>query len=207
MKQKHFIDSHKGATSLFVLALIMYNERWNQSTLWMYLATHGLYGVLWVMKSRFFPDRQWEQECSWGYGIYIWAGLSLYWITPYLICRYQVEAPLWYQAGCVFLFGMGVFWHFVSDMQKSVHLSLKSGLLTTGLWSKTRNPNYFGELLIYLGFGLLAYTWAWVPLCVLSLFMMIIWIPNMRKKDKSLSRYPEFEEYRKQSGFLFPKWG
>ena len=207
MKQKHFIDSHKGATVFFVFALIVYYQRWEHSTLWLYLATHGLYGILWVIKSQTFPDRQWEQECSWGYGIYIWFGLSLYWITPYLICVHEIEAPIWYQAGCVFLFGLGLFWHFASDMQKHMQLMLQPRLLTDGLWSRTRNPNYLGELMIYLGFGLLAYQWAWVPMTVLILFLGIIWIPNMKKKDQSLSRYPEFETYRNNTGLLFPKIG
>ena len=207
MKQKHFIDSHKGATFIFVLALILYYQRWEHSTLWLYLATHGLYGILWVIKSKTFPDRQWEQECSWGYGVYIWFGLSLYWITPYLICIYKIDAPIWYQASCVFLFGMGIFWHFASDMQKHMQLSLQPRLINDGLWARTRNPNYLGEFMIYLGFGLLAYQWAWVPVCVLILFLGIIWIPNMKKKDQSLSRYPEFEAYHKQTGLLFPKLG
>ncbi|NER47295.1 MAG: steroid 5-alpha reductase, partial [Symploca sp. SIO1A3] len=30
-------------------------------------------------------------------------------------------------------------------------------------------------------------------------------IPNMLKKDKSLSRYPEFEEYKANSGLLLPQ--
>jgi steroid 5-alpha reductase family enzyme len=171
------------------------------------LATHGLYGLLWVIKSHTFPDRQWEQECSFGYGVYIWSGLSLYWITPYLICVYEITAPMWYQAGCVFLFGLGLFWHFTSDMQKHMQLTLQPRLLTDGLWARTRNPNYLGELMIYLGFGLFAYQWAWVPLLVLSLFLAIVWIPNMKKKDHSLSRYPEFETYRQNTGLLFPKIG
>jgi steroid 5-alpha reductase family enzyme len=28
---------------------------------------------------------------------------------------------------------------------------------------------------------------------------------NMLQKDRSLSRYPQFEEYRKRTGLLFPK--
>ncbi|PSN17333.1 steroid 5-alpha reductase, partial [filamentous cyanobacterium CCP5] len=30
-------------------------------------------------------------------------------------------------------------------------------------------------------------------------------VPNMRKKDESLSRYPEFADYRARSGLLLPQ--
>ena len=46
MKQKHFIDSHKGATAIAVLGMMAYYDQWENHTLWVYLATHGLYGLL-----------------------------------------------------------------------------------------------------------------------------------------------------------------
>ena len=89
-------------------------------------------------------------------------------------------------------------------MQKHVALQLRPALITEGLWSRLRNPNYFGELLIYAGFGMLAYTWAWVPGLVLALFIAAVWVPNMRKKDRSLSRYPEYAAYKAQSKWMLP---
>ena len=59
MKQKHFIDSNKGATILAVLGMMAYYNVWENQTAWLYLATHGLYGILWVTKSLTFPDRRW----------------------------------------------------------------------------------------------------------------------------------------------------
>ena len=62
--------------------------------------------------------------------------------------------------------------------------------------------NYLGELLIYLGFSLLAMHW--IPIAALFSFILIIWIPNMIKKDKSLSRYENFNDYKNQSNSFFP---
>jgi len=203
MKQRHFIDSHKAATGLFVLALIAIYGQWDNPTAWVYLALHGTYGLLWVLKSRIFPDKQWEQPTSLGYGLVIWAGLSLYWIAPWLITSQNVQAPPWYLGLCIAIYGLGVFWHFASDMQKTMFLKLKPGhLMTDGLWSRLRNPNYFGELLIYLGFGLLALHWA--PLIVILLFVLIVWLPNMRRKDRSLARYPDFASYKARSKLFLP---
>ena len=202
MKQKHFIDSHKGATALFTLLMMFVYSRYENTTLWIYLALHGGYGVLWILKSFIFGDRQWEQECSIFYGLYIWSGLSLYWISPYLIASRDIQAPLWYICVCVFVYILGVFLHFPSDMQKHTQLSLKKGLITDGMFTRCRNTNYLGELFIYLGFSMLPMHWA--PLCALFLFICIIWIPNMLRKEKSLSRYPEFAEYKKRSFMFLP---
>jgi len=203
MKQRHFIDSHKAATGLFVLALLAVYDQWDNPTAWVYLALHGTYGLLWVLKSRIFPDKQWEQPTSLAYGLVIWAGLSLYWIAPWLMTSQNVQAPPWYLGLCIAIYAVGVFWHFASDMQKTMFLKLKPGhLMSDGLWSRLRNPNYFGELLIYLGFGLLAMHWA--PLIVILLFVLIVWLPNMRRKDRSLARYPDFASYKARSKLFLP---
>ncbi len=65
------------------------------------------------------------------------------------------------------------------------------------MFSRLRNTNYLGEFFIYLGFTLLACDW--VPLIALFIFIAFIWIPNMIKKDKSLSRYEKFSEYKKRT--------
>ena len=87
-------------------------------------------------------------------------------------------------------------------MQKHTALKLHPGLITNGLFALSRNPNYFGELLIYLGMALLALHW--LPLVMLGLFVTVYWYPSMRKKDRSLSRYPEFAEWKKQSRLFIP---
>ena len=85
MKQKFFIDTHKGLTPIFIIFLINYFNQWNNYVAIMYLALHGTYGLLWITKSKIFPDKQWEQNSSIYYGLFIWFGLSLYWVSPYLI--------------------------------------------------------------------------------------------------------------------------
>jgi protein-S-isoprenylcysteine O-methyltransferase Ste14 len=62
--------------------------------------------------------------------------------------------------------------------------------------------NYFGELLIYGGFGLMAMHW--LPVLILLVWIVFVWLPNMRKKDRSLSRYPEFEAYKARTRRFIP---
>ena len=203
MKQKHFIDIHKGVTAPVVLGLIVYFQQWENTTAWVYLALHGSYGVMWVLKSKIFPDTTWEASCSIWYGLYIWGGLTLYWISPWVIMSTGVQNTPMYISICIALFAMGVFFHYAADMQKHAHLKLKPGvLITDGLMARCRNTNYFGGLLIYLSFALLSRHW--IPIAVLFSFMVLIWFPNMRKKDKSLSRYENYAEYKKRSSLLIP---
>ena len=202
MKQKHFIDTHKGATVFATLALIHYFDQWANPTAWVYLALHGTYGILWVLKSNIFGDKNWEQPTPLWYGLLIWVALTLYWTAPYIICSQGLEMPLWWLALYTSIYILGVFFHFASDMQKHTALMLKPGLITTGLWSRLRNPNYFGELLIYLGF--VAIPMHWFPLSALGVMIVGYWVPNMLKKDASLSRYPGWADYKARSWRFIP---
>lgn len=204
MKLKFFIDTHKGATAFFVLILMAIYGQWDNPTAWVYLALHGAYGFLWVLKSRIFPDQAWEERTSLAYGVFaIWGGLSLYWVAPWLLTFRAVQAPGWYLALCTGLYALGVFFHFSSDMQKHVHLQLRPGeLITGGMFSRTRSPNYFGELLIYGGFGLLAMHW--LPVAILALWVVAYWLPRMRRKDRILSQLPGFDSYKARTRLFIP---
>ncbi len=204
LKRKHFIDFHKGINAAVILALILAYDATDNLIAWVYLALHGTYGLLWVAKSYFFGDKQWEQPASLGYGLYVWAGLSLYWVGPFLIVsgRAHPPGPI-FVAVAVSIYTVGVFLHFASDMQKHVSLRLRPGqLFCEGLWRRLRNPNYFGELLIYISFGLLVMHWA--PFAVLALFVATVWVPNMLHKDRSLSRYSSFAAWRAHSWCFIP---
>ena len=170
---------------------------------WVYLALHGTYGIMWLIKDSLYPDRQWEEEIPLAMGIVTFIFLGLYWVAPFILISSGVQpsAPLIAVAIATNLFG--VFLHYGSDAQKYFTLKYKSGLITEGFFSRSRNPNYLGEILIYLGFAMLAQHW--LPLLILGSFFAFVFAPNMVKKDKSLSRYPEFAAYKERSGLLLPK--
>lgn len=203
MKQKYFIDTHKALTGLAVLAMMAFYDQWHNPTAWVYLALHGTYGFLWLLKSRIFPDKQWETTCTLSAGLGITAFLTLYWIAPWLLTSQNVQAPPWYLAMCISMYSFGVFFHFTADMQKYISLKLKPGaLITDGMMQRCRNTNYFGELLIYLGFGLLAMHW--LPIAIIGFAIATLWMPNMLRKDRSLARYPEFQAYAQRTHLFIP---
>lgn len=120
------------------------------------MALHGTYGLLWLLKDRLFPDKQWGQKISVGQGISIGIILALYWVAPFLLISRGVvpSAPL--IAAAVALNILGVFLHYGSDAQKYFTLKYHSGLITEGFFARCRNTNYLGEVLIYSSFALSA---------------------------------------------------
>jgi protein-S-isoprenylcysteine O-methyltransferase Ste14 len=98
---------------------------------------------------------------------------------------------------------MGIFLHYVSDAQKYYILQLRKGLITEGLFSRTRNPNYLGEILIYSAYAMMSMHW--LPYVILGGWVFGFFLRNMHSKDKSLSRYAEFKNYKSKSGLLLPK--
>lgn len=202
MKLKYPINLHKGSTAIFVLGLMYYYQNFSIGP-WVYLALHGSYGFLWLLKDRMFPDKQWEQVVSVPYGIFVFLILGLYWIAPWLLISQRIEPRVEIISAAIVLNMFGVMLHYGSDAQKYFTLKYKSGLITEGYFSRCRNINYLGELMIYSGFALL--TVSWLGFIGIVAFFVGAFIPNMIKKDNSLSRYPEFAAYKKQTGLLFPK--
>ncbi len=201
--QRVLIDAFKLASGPVAIALIAGFGRWDNPTAWLYAGLHGSYGVLWALKSRVFPDRAWEVPLRPGRALVLTVGLVGYWIAPLLLVAGDVRLAGPWLAAASAVFALGVFLHFAADMQKHVALALQpEHLITDGLFGWLRNPNYLGELLIYASFALLA--WHPVPFAVLAIVVAVEWIPNIRRKDRSLSRYPEFEAYRERTWRLIP---
>lgn len=203
LRERHLIDLFKGLTFLIVLALMALYDAWGQPAAWLYLGLHGSYGLLWVWKGQLFPDVKWQRALKPGQAIFLSLGLTVYWSGAWLTIARQVELPLPIFGLAPAMYALGVFLHFASDLQKATALKLRPNqLIQSGLFGKVRNINYFGELLIYLSFALIPRHW--FPFLVLAAAVLFVWLPNMRAKDRSLARYPEFEAYQRRSWLFIP---
>lgn len=202
MKSKHAINLHKGLTGLVVVGLMWAYQNFSLGP-WVYLSLHGTYGLMWLLKDRLYPDKQWEQEISIGQGIFIFGLTALYWVAPFLLISSGTMPSYPLVAAAISLNLLGVFLHYVSDAQKYFTLKYQPGLITEGFFARCRNTNYLGEIFIYFSFALLAQHW--MAFFILAGFIGFFFIPNMRKKDQSLSRYPEFAHYKAHSGLLIPQ--
>lgn len=209
------INLHKGLVGPLVLGLMAVTGDFSLAA-WLYLALHGSYGILWIVKDVAFPDPSWRvpQSLSSALAIFVMP-LGLYYFAPLVMFtrlgdlvpgRWGTNAglPLPVAFAAVLAYAIGVFLHFVSDAQKHfvlVHQRPRQ-LITTGLYSATRNPNYLGEILIYASFCLLAQHW--LPWAGCAYVWLSIFLPNMLRKDRSMSRYPEHAAWVKRTGLLLP---
>lgn len=205
IKIKHSINLHKGTTLIFILVLMIAYQNFTLGP-WIYLALHGTYGILWLLKDRIYPDKQWEEEIPVIQSIMMFVIIGLYWVAPYILISSGTEPPIPLVAAAICLNIFGVFLHYSSDAQKYYTLKYKPGLITEGFFARCRNTNYLGEMFIYISFAMLAQHW--LPFLILGGFFALIFIPNILKKDKSLSRHLEFTEYKTNSGLIIPQlWG
>lgn len=174
---------------------------------WLYLALHGSYGLVWLMKDLLFPDASWQGRATIASCFVGALGLAGYWLAGWLIIsgRTSMDYPLpdsaWYCL-CVTMCVLGCVIMTAADVQKFCTLKLHRGLITDGMFTHVRHPNYLGEMMIYGALALLA--WHWLPLLVLAYFWGFLFSTNMVMKEASMSRYPDWAAYKKRTWWLLP---
>ena len=58
---RYFINAYKIATPLVVLGMMIYFDYWGVAA-WLYLALHGTYCLLWILKESTFRDKRFEES-------------------------------------------------------------------------------------------------------------------------------------------------
>tara|TARA_B100000212_G_C27314499_1_gene507283 strand:+ start:119 stop:736 length:618 start_codon:yes stop_codon:yes gene_type:complete len=203
MKLNQIINLHKGLTPFIVVALMAIYDNFSTPA-WVYLSLHGTYGVLWLLKEKIFPDPYFKDEIDLITSITGFIFLGSYWVAPFILISSKIIIPNFIIAGCISLNIVGVFLHFASDAQKYFSLQINKQLITEGFFKNSRNTNYLGEILIYLSFAILSMNV--IPLIILFIFFIMVFLPRMYKKDKSLAKYKNFEEYKNRSGLIIPNF-
>lgn len=107
----------------------------------------------------------------------------------------------------VLIWLVGYLFEVVSDNQLKTFKKTNKGLINVGLWKYSRHPNYFGEIVIWIGFfiislGFGAPVWLIIsPLTIFSIFEFIT-IPILEKKYDGREDY---QEYKRITSKLVPK--
>lgn len=102
------------------------------------------------------------------------------------------------------LYVLGLFLMIGADGQKHFTLKFHPGLITTGMYSSIRHPNYSGG-----NDGLRQFCADFQALDFLGDISGLVGpflLPNMLMIERSVSRYPGWKAYTRQAGFLWPKW-
>ena len=201
----HIVNFQKAGSIVFLGSISLYLEAFEPIHL-VYVALHGGYGIVWIIKFFVFRDKRFDIKVPVGTAVVLSTVLLLYWGIGVLCLTKKFEnnhftaerifwAILLNLIGSVIVFG--------SDIQKGTQLSLKKGLVSTGLFSRTRNPNYLGELLVYLAFGVLSADWRAYA------FLIFVWstlfIMFMVLKELSFMQKKGWIEYREKSLMFLPR--
>lgn len=211
LKFSWVINTQKAGSFLFYGVLMwFYADRTPAATsdaAWIYLAMHGSYGLVWMLKDMAFPDPGWQVRVTWGSAAAGMFGLAMYWSFGWLLIsgtsqpNYPLPDAAWYCL-CISLCITGSALMIAADAQKFFTLRVKRGLITDGVHKYIRHPNYLGEIMIYGSFALMVghwLPWLWLAYVWLGLFAV-----NMAMKEASMSRYPEWAAYKRRSWWLVP---
>ena len=147
-------------------------------------------------------------------GLWVVLTAAAAWIAITSVARVALDG--WALAGfLVWAGGFGI--EAVADNQKGrfkADPANKGRFISTGLWSKSRHPNYFGEIVLWTGVLLIAVPvlqgWQWLallsPVFVALLLIKGSGIPLLEKKaDRKWGGEPEYETYKKNTPVLIPK--
>ena len=117
--------------------------------------------------------------------------------------------------GLVWLVGFG--FEAIADWQKSQFRAKpenKDKFISSGLWAWSRHPNYFGEIVLWLGIAIIAFPalsgWQLVtlisPVFVFILLTRISGVPMLESlADEKWGGQPDYEAYKANTSVLFPK--
>jgi protein-S-isoprenylcysteine O-methyltransferase Ste14 len=203
LKLAWVVNFQKGGTLFFVLGLMFAYDNFS-TTAWTYAALHGSYGLVWLLKDRIFPDPNWEVRVTFGGAAMAWlAVLGPYWIAPVLVVTNRHEASPITLGAATLIYALGVVLMVGADAQKFFVLRLRRGLITDGFFARVRHPNYLGEMMLYAAFALVA--GHVVPWLVLGLVWSLVFVPNMLRKEASMSRHNGWTDYRARTGLLIPR--
>ncbi|WND03889.1 DUF1295 domain-containing protein [Temperatibacter marinus] len=144
------------------------------------------------------------------------------WVTLTAACAlYMITTPNRMPLDIYFLLGtfmwcIGFAIEVVADNQKKAFRkdpSNKEAFIQTGLWSWSRHPNYFGEILLWAGIALMAMPTLigaeWIllisPIFVYFLLTKISGIPMLQKHGlKKWGENPDYQNYIKRTSLLLP---
>ncbi len=114
----------------------------------------------------------------------------------------------------VWVFGFAI--EATADAQKSrfrANPENKGKFINTGLWSWSRHPNYFGEIVLWIGVAIIAAPvlrgWQWAtlisPVFVTLLLTRISGVPILEKRaDEKWGGQEDYEAYKRRTSVLIP---
>jgi steroid 5-alpha reductase family enzyme len=112
----------------------------------------------------------------------------------------------------VFISLLGISFEFIADIELDRFRKRKNpqlgDILNTGIWGRSRNPNYLGEMLFWIGIAVsgfayqMPYYYSFGAIALTAMFLFI----SIPMKDKRMAgRRVGYAEYKQKVPLLFPK--
>ena len=148
----------------------------------------------------------------------LWVFLTTVNAVTIIVLNQQATLDLFFMAGCV-LWVLGFAFEAIADKQKKSFSEIpenKDKFITLGLWSISRHPNYFGEVLLWLGIAIVSLPllseWQFVtlvsPVFVYLLLTKISGLPFLEEKaEKKWGNDKDYLEYKNNTPILIPYLG
>ncbi|BAY98255.1 hypothetical protein NIES37_22030 [Tolypothrix tenuis PCC 7101] len=170
-----------------------------------YLCLHISYCLWWLLEQWFYPQRRQIFNEPIGISRFLFALLFvgvLYALPGYLAFTNPIPLSITATAIALPLYTFGTLINATADVQKLTAKDYGAGLVRDGIWRFSRNINYFGDLLRYLSFSVVAGSpWAYL----LPGIVFAIYLQRVSQKEQSMSaKYPDYDEYQKSSARLIP---
>ena len=147
-------------------------------------------------------------------GLWVSVTAAAAWIA--ISASRQVDIDVFAVVGFL-LWAAGFAVEVIADRQKSrfrADPTHRGRFISTGLWSRSRHPNYFGEILLWIGVAVIALPvlqgWQWVgmvsPVFVAVLITRVSGVPLLEAKaDAKWGGQPDYEEYKRTTPVLVPR--
>jgi steroid 5-alpha reductase family enzyme len=128
--------------------------------------------------------------------------------------RKELDAFAWVGL-LIWLVGFGI--EAAADAQKNrfrADPANSGNFIQTGLWARSRHPNYFGEIVLWIGVAVIAMPvlsgWQWVtmisPLFVTLLLTKVSGVPMLEKRaDEKWGGQEDYEAYKENTPVLIPR--
>ena len=123
----------------------------------------------------------------------------------------------WIGAFGLLLWLIGFTMEAVADNQKRVFKQQKNTrneFIHTGLWARSRHPNYFGEILLWIGVAIIAYPalYQWQLVTLISPLFVILLLTKIsgislqeQQANERWADNTDYQDYKKRTSVLIPK--
>jgi steroid 5-alpha reductase family enzyme len=227
-KTEHYFDLTGSVTYLMVVTVALVLSDDLDARAWIV----GTMVVVWALRLGSFlfrrvrrvgRDGRFDQIKTYPLRFFMTWTLQGLWVLLTVACALAIitgierESLGWVAIVGIVVWVTGFVFEVVADQQKSVFKrdpANEGRFITSGLWAWSRHPNYFGEIVLWIGIAIVALPvlsgWRWVtlisPVFVVLLLTRVSGIPML--ETRAAERWgseEEFQEYTRNTPVLIPR--